>query len=121
MSGHTPEPWYVFPPQDDSEKWIAVSVDNVIDIMLVKRGPILRDDPEDIGDRNADRVVACVNACKGMDDPAKEIAELRAANAKMLKALELVKDRWVHPNQIKEETLLGMVYAAIAKAKGETR
>ncbi len=27
----------------------------------------------------AERIVACVNACTGMTDPAKEIAELRAA------------------------------------------
>lgn len=32
----------------------------------------------DTAKANADRIVACVNACKGMSDPAKEIAEMRA-------------------------------------------
>lgn len=32
---------------------------------------------------NAERIVACVNACAGMIDPAKEIAELRAEIARL--------------------------------------
>jgi len=32
---------------------------------------------------NAARIVSCVNACEGMDDPAKDIAALRAENAKL--------------------------------------
>lgn len=33
---------------------------------------------QEICDANAARIVACVNACAGMEDPAAEIARLRA-------------------------------------------
>lgn len=36
-------------------------------------------------DANAARVVACINACKGMEDPAAEIAALRARVAELEK------------------------------------
>ena len=31
------------------------------------------------GDGNSERIIACVNACAGMVDPVKEIAELKKA------------------------------------------
>ena len=34
-----------------------------------------------------DRIVVCVNACEGLDDPAKEIAELRAKGEQVTHAL----------------------------------
>ena len=55
---HTPEPW------------IAVGervAGNGILIALCGHGNA----------DNAARIVACVNACAGMEDPAKEIAEMR--------------------------------------------
>jgi hypothetical protein len=39
--------------------------------------------PLGIGENNAARIVACVNACAGMEDPAKEIATLRARIAEL--------------------------------------
>lgn len=37
---------------------------------------------------NAERIVACVNACEGMEDPAAEIAALKAQRNELLAALE---------------------------------
>ena len=37
---------------------------------------------------NAVRIVACWNACEGMDDPATEIKHLRESNAELLAAAE---------------------------------
>jgi hypothetical protein len=39
-----------------------------------------------------DRVEACVNACTGMTDPAAEIAELRAASARLDRLLKALED-----------------------------
>jgi hypothetical protein len=41
---------------------------------------------------NAARIVACINACAGMEDPAKEIEHLRSQNRKMLAALNIIKE-----------------------------
>jgi hypothetical protein len=38
---------------------------------------------------NAARIVACVNACAGMDDPAVEIERLRAERTELLEALQM--------------------------------
>jgi hypothetical protein len=38
---------------------------------------------------NAARIVACVNACESMPDPAAEIAKLRADNERLKEVLEL--------------------------------
>lgn len=38
---------------------------------------------------NAARIVACVNACEGMVDPAAEIAELKAQRDELLAALNV--------------------------------
>lgn len=40
---------------------------------------------------NAARIVDCVNACEGMDDPAARIEELRADLREALDALELLR------------------------------
>lgn len=73
MSEHTPEPWYVH----------AVFVAS-------KRAPktwrLTRDEfkanPDPIGEvpnlADAQRAVACVNACAGIDDPADTLAKVRA-------------------------------------------
>ena len=40
---------------------------------------------------NAERIIACVNACAGMADPAAEISRLRAALGEREKAMEKAK------------------------------
>lgn len=44
-------------------------------------------------DRNAHRIVACVNACVGMADPAAEIATLREALAELVNAHDCDMER----------------------------
>ena len=67
MSKHTPEPWEV-----------ERSVDYGLVAQAVNPSP---NDSDIDGNReahyNAARIVACVNACAGIDDPAAEIAALR--------------------------------------------
>lgn len=41
---------------------------------------------------NANRIVACVNACAGMADPASEIAALKAQRDELLAALGVLKE-----------------------------
>jgi len=40
------------------------------------------------GEANAARIVACVNACEGMEDPAKEIEDLKSAQIELVAALK---------------------------------
>ena len=44
----------------------------------------------DLGNDNAKRIVDCVNACSGMDDPAKEVAELREQRDALLRELDVL-------------------------------
>ena len=66
MSKHTPEPWYKF----DEGNNIFSSNGHVSEISGHETHPAL-----DIS--NAARIVACVNACAGMDDPAKYMEGVR--------------------------------------------
>jgi hypothetical protein len=76
---HTSEPL--------SDFWIDCDVENarevICDMILdeVTQGVNYCDDV-------AQRIVACVNACAGMNDPANEIATLRARVAELEKATE---------------------------------
>lgn len=67
---HTPEPW-----QHDNFKGVYDS--NGRPIIFAGRGCDKTSLTED--EANAARIVACVNACEGMIDPANEIAALRLA------------------------------------------
>lgn len=63
---HMPEPWRVF-----SSAQPSCIVDDAGDICRA-RSPL-----------DAARIVACVNACAGMDDPAAEIALMRLAGERL--------------------------------------
>lgn len=77
---HTPEPWMVRDERSslrivggvENRTWIATMTGSV-------------SDPESMAD--ASRIIACVNACAGMEDPAAEIARLRAELAEATAAL----------------------------------
>jgi len=75
MSNHTKEPWEVitseFPIIVDSKGTLAICY------------PVYGKDEE--SEANAHRIVQCVNACADMKDPEKEIAQLRADRAELLK------------------------------------
>lgn len=78
---HTPEPWRIRgttygytkrdvlgPPHDDGGDYAPICKSNC--------------------DENAARIVACVNACAGLSDPAAELARLREQNERMRDALQ---------------------------------
>ena len=74
---HTPEPWeaYYGCVIAESEQGITINGGTGKEAREYYGGNLIG---ESISDANADRIVACVNACAGMEDPAAEIAALRA-------------------------------------------
>jgi hypothetical protein len=73
---HTPEPW------EKIEDWVKKGGEKVALVYGI-------DNTQEHA--NAARIVACVNACAGMDDPAAEIERLRAIESDMPEVLRLVK------------------------------
>ena len=79
---HTPEPWEVwrFENADDNVSIGAKSGGvSVCEITMRDGGGRANANTIQRGNYNAARIVACVNACEGMADPAKEIERLRDA------------------------------------------
>lgn len=82
---HTPEPWRVFSGENTFIHGIDGQNDEAVIVFLTE------DELEEIGNtlsperqnENIRRIVACVNACAGMDDPATEIEALRARVAEL--------------------------------------
>lgn len=67
----TPEPWKV-------DKYGSITANGRDTVLIQGAASSCSAGPSrDIGNANRDRVIACVNACAGMDDPAAEIAKLR--------------------------------------------
>ena len=86
MSKHTPEPWIVCEHdagcRDATNFGLSIEQDRercgeepsiIAEVDIDGDGIDL-----ETGRANAARIVACVNACAGMDDPAAEISRLRA-------------------------------------------
>lgn len=67
MSEHSQEPWI-----NDVYGFVGSNTGCIADLRVYHNRR-----------ENARRIVACVNACAGMDDPAAEIARLRAEVEKM--------------------------------------
>ncbi|SIR65592.1 hypothetical protein SAMN05880558_1249 [Aeromonas sp. RU39B] len=86
MSQHTPEPWVIDDRaglstnfyQDDTAGSIIGSCE---EYKFAYRSL-------DERKANARRIVECVNACAGMDDPEQEIQSLKAGNEKLAAAVE---------------------------------
>ena len=77
---HTPEPW------DWHGPWSVYKGCNIIDGNVADILQVNHDyEANDWDEAAAARIVACVNACEGMADPAAEIAELRARVAELEK------------------------------------
>ncbi len=75
MSKHTLEPWSVACGEGHHEGWVVITAKHAgmtAETPLAKISDVCGDAMPD-----AARIVACVNACAGMDDPAAEIATLR--------------------------------------------
>lgn len=64
-------------PDMDALPWSAIG--DVCSSKYCERG--------DVSDDNAKRIVDCVNACDGMDDPLLEIARLRASVSELTRHL----------------------------------
>lgn len=72
---HTPEPWHHSADIPQHGCRLIHAADGYL---VADAGRITKRTGDEM-DSNAARIVACVNACAGMMDPAKEIAALRAA------------------------------------------
>ena len=81
---HTPEPW----------------IYTAFDVPILFTGVIKHNEGREIaaiygnmgaGEANAARIVACVNACAGMDDPAAEIERLRDMEKNIAPILQTVR------------------------------
>jgi hypothetical protein len=79
---HTPEPWAVVDSWEDA---IPVAKGGEWDSIFFQSGNY---DIPTCTRANAERIVSCVNACAGMEDPEKEIAKLRANQQVLVDALE---------------------------------
>lgn len=76
MSKHTPEPW-----KDGFLRVTAIDGGMKIAVTSCEIGNV------EIEQANANRIVTCVNACAGIDDPAAEIAELKRQRDELLAVL----------------------------------
>lgn len=157
MSNHTPEPWVTGRKDmqsyhgDTGEPFSSVYREADDDRMPMGsdgfggkvRIPLRiayiegRDIPRDEEKANADRIVACVNACAGMDDPAATIAALRAERdglmvvaAAVVKAIKyadssvFTEDNWnpdAHIEIVLTVAECQSIVAALAAGQGKTR
>ena len=88
MSKHTPEPWVA------TDR--AIKRDNGFGYGEIianvpggnTSGPFFVQSNEEC-EANVSRIVSCVNACTGMEDPAAEIAELKQQRDELLSAAKL--------------------------------
>jgi hypothetical protein len=69
-------------------------------------------DESDHADADAERIVACVNACKGIANPAAVRNLLEACKEAMEETAE-------HPNRPLGRATLAIVRGALAKAEGK--
>ena len=98
MSNHTPEPWYWH--ENDSYCEINSERDGQIGDSCASSclGDI------DLGRANAARIVTCVNACAGMEDPAAEIDELKRQRDELLNLVKQARLEWLDQNQTSDDT-----------------
>lgn len=93
MNKHTPEPWQVGwlnVKKYDNSRFLCIvenstndGDNNVRAVCLISAVESLdaQDDP------NAHRIVACVNALNGIEDPEKWVSEMKAENERLRKSL----------------------------------
>ena len=85
---HTPEPWicreHTFgPAAEPTSLWkIVMTADGNFTYVA-----------EQLTEANARRIVACVNACAGMDDPATMILAIRKSNEKRYVEIAVLKQQ----------------------------
>jgi hypothetical protein len=89
---HTAEPWIVCEKLSGSENHQGFTIRSRGGWAIAVVNPL--DQHGTGGKANADRIVACVNACRGMADPAAEITRLRTANEELLGACRKFVDAY---------------------------
>ena len=72
MSKHTPEPWSL---------GRSANAINSADATRAVARTLYRDSDGGVAEANAERIVACVNACKGLKDPVKSIRAIIEAGS----------------------------------------
>lgn len=108
-STHTPGPWYAWP----DGKGVSVGVNqSARDICRLTYSGRPFDPPEEQRVPNAERIVACVNACAGINPEA--VPELLAALEGLLEEVDAHLD--YHDDEMQEAAETAR--AAIAKATG---
>ncbi len=129
MSKHTPEPWYIqpdpWPPSiRDGEHGAEIAY---------AKSPYTNPEYRTLERANSNRIVACVNACKDLADPAAEIkamrkvcsAALRYRNGKYSGDCERQEQAWFDVVRALDDALavLKALDAALAalKAEGEVK
>ena len=70
-TNHTPEPWVL------DEDWHSVKAQGSTLADCIEPYGVLEDIAEEIAKANAQRIVDCVNAMAGIDDPEKWMKEVR--------------------------------------------
>ena len=120
---HTPEPWVLFEVGDGRPHLCPASESDKMSILTIAEEDgvtfacVYKDD-------DARRIVACVNACAGMEDPAAEIAELKLQRDELLAALRSSVEtiEWMHgcssPASDEVEEAIREGNAMVNKAKG---
>lgn len=87
MSEHTPEPWKTIEWDDGSTGIYTNTDDRIAEIDYYDN------------QHDARRIVACVNACAGMDDPDTELSALRA----QVEEWETIKKAFVEEYNLKNK------------------
>ena len=83
---HTPEPWRITTHLSSDITHIVRRIDGEKHAVC-----IIRTNNAEEANANAARIVACVNACAGMDDPAAEIERLRDMEKNIAPILQTVR------------------------------
>lgn len=103
---HTPEPWKAYVnPRNGAIGVYSITTEN--DVAGCNHLGL----PANARKANANRIVACVNACAGIEDPASAISDAREA---LELALEVIEATGPGSYPIAENAIAG----ALAKLKG---
>jgi hypothetical protein len=91
---HTPEPWRVSGKIVNTQNVVSIkAIDKTISTLAADE---FRNCTIEEVNANAARIVACVNACAGMDDPAAEIERLRDMEKNIAPIMQTVRSLAQH-------------------------
>ena len=98
MSKHTPEPWHFY----ENDTYCEINSERDGQIGDSCASSCLGN--KELGIANAMRIVGCVNACVGMEDPAAEIEKLRRQRDELLDLVKRARLEWLDQNQTSDDT-----------------